>query len=62
MPIRDPRKPRTLAQQEGDKAFKTDEPRQKRLTDQQEVEKAFDENRERLKAQRLAREAAAKKL
>ena len=47
------------AKLEANKAFKTRGERP--LTDNQEQKKAFDENRERLKAERLAREAAGKK-
>jgi hypothetical protein len=42
-----------------DNAFKVTEP-EKPMTDYAKAEKSFDDNRERLKAERLAREAAVK--
>ena len=47
-----------MAQLEANRAFKTRGERPP--TDDQEIKKAFDENRERLKAERLAREATIK--
>jgi hypothetical protein len=50
----------TQAEREARKAFKQVEA-EKALTDHAKAQKAFHENRERLKAERLAREAAASK-
>lgn len=50
------RKPLTPAQKAARKAFREVEA-EKAMTDHQKERKAFDENRERLKAERLAREA-----
>ena len=51
-----PPKPMTVAKREAQKAFKTIDAG-KQLSEHQLREKAFVENRERLKAERLAREA-----
>ena len=54
------RKVRTPAEREARKAFKKIEA-DIAMTDHQKAQKAFHENRERLKAERLAREAAKPK-
>ena len=54
----DERKVITPAEQEARKAFKQAETE---ITDHEKAQKAFHENRERLKAERLAREAAGLK-
>ena len=53
------RKPPTAAQREARKAFKEIEIN-RALSDDQIKDRAFSENRERLKAERLAREAKEK--
>ncbi len=53
------RKVITPAEREARKAFREAEA-SKAMTDHERAQKAFQENRERLKALRLAREAAAK--
>jgi hypothetical protein len=50
------RTPVSRAALEADKAFK---PVQPEATEYARIQKAFDDNRERLKSERLAREAAA---
>ena len=50
------RTPVSRAELEARKAFK---PAQPETTEYARIQKAFDENRERLKSERLAREAAA---
>jgi hypothetical protein len=52
------RKTLTPAQREADRVFATPKP-QKAFSEYEAAQKAFHENRERLKAERLAREAAA---
>jgi hypothetical protein len=47
----------TRASREADKAFKKVEPPAAAMTDYAKAQQSFHENRERLKAQRLAREA-----
>jgi hypothetical protein len=54
------RKPLTPAQREARKVFAAAEAK-KALSDHEKAQKAFHENRERLKAERLAREAQAPK-
>jgi hypothetical protein len=49
----------TTAEREAEKAFKKVETKTA-LSDQDRAQKAFDENRERLKAERIAREAVLK--
>jgi hypothetical protein len=56
MPIKDPHNPRTKAQRQADQAFKSGPPPERKLSQEQETKKLFDDNRERLKAERLARE------
>jgi hypothetical protein len=56
----DERKVITPAVREARKAFKQVEA-EKAITDHEKAQKAFHENRERLKAERLAREAAGLK-
>jgi hypothetical protein len=51
------RKAPSAAELEARKAFKENNPRTA-MTDQEMAQKAFNENRERLKAERLARDAA----
>ena len=51
------RRETTSAEREAQKAFREVEAK-KALTDYEEAQKAFHDNRERLKAERLAREAA----
>jgi hypothetical protein len=51
------RRETTSAEREARKAFREVEAK-KALTDYEEAQKAFHENRERLKAERLTREAA----
>jgi hypothetical protein len=53
------RKETTPAEREARKVFRATEAK-KALGDHEKAQKAFDENRERLKAERLAREAEAK--
>jgi hypothetical protein len=53
------RKVTTPAEREARKAFKQFEAA-KAMTDQENAQKTFSDNRERLKAERLAREAAEK--
>lgn len=50
------RRETTTAEREAHKAFRTDDTK-KAMTDYAKAEKAFHENRERLKAERLARES-----
>ena len=50
---------RTAAQREADKAFKQPTPG-KKLSEAEEASKSFDDNRERLKAERLARESGTR--
>lgn len=52
------RKVPTAAEREAHKAFRAGEAKQA-VTDYAKVQKAFHDNRERLKAERLAREAEA---
>jgi hypothetical protein len=52
------RKTISPAEREARKAFKEIEAKSA-MTDHEKAQKAFDENRERLKAERLARDAAA---
>ena len=54
------RKPLTPAQREARKVFREAEAK-KAISDHEKAQKAFHENRERLKAERLAREAEALK-
>jgi hypothetical protein len=54
------RKVITPAEREARKAFRADEA-EKALSDHEKAQKAFHENRERLKVERLAREAEALK-
>jgi hypothetical protein len=51
-----PRRKMTAAEREARKVFRTEEPKGA-LTEYAKARKAFDENRERLKAERLARES-----
>jgi hypothetical protein len=60
MTINDPQKPRTPAQRQADQAFKSEPLPEKKLSHEQETRKLFDDNRERLKAERLAREQLKK--
>ena len=53
----EPPKPITKAERDARKAFRQVDA-EKAITEQQLAQKAFSENRERLKAERLAREAA----
>jgi hypothetical protein len=53
------RKVPTAAEREAQKAFKQAEA-EKAMTDHERAQKAFHQNRERLKAERLAREAGLK--
>ncbi len=53
------RKLTTAAQREAEKAFKKVETRTA-MGDHEEAQKSFDENRERLKAERIAREGVLK--
>jgi hypothetical protein len=50
------RRETTTAEREARKAFRTEDTKQA-MTDYAKAEKAFHENRERLKAERLARES-----
>lgn len=52
----EPRKPLTRTEREARKASRTVEA-EKAMTDHEKMQKTFHENRERLKAERLAREA-----
>ena len=52
----EPRKPLTKAERDARALFRTDETK-KAMTEHEKTEKSFHENRERLKAERLAREA-----
>ena len=54
-------KPPTKAEREAHKAFRPVNAK-KAMTEHETAQKAFSNNRERLKAERLAREAAAAKL
>ena len=56
----EPAKQLTKEQREARKVFREVEA-EAAMTDRERSEKAFNENRERLKAERLAREAVAKK-
>ena len=56
MAIKDTQPTRTPAQRQADQAFKSEPLPEKKLTHEQETRKLFDDNRERLKAERLARE------
>jgi hypothetical protein len=53
------RKVTTAAEREAEKAFKKVDPKTA-MGDHQKAQKSFDENRQRLKAERLAREAGLK--
>jgi hypothetical protein len=53
----EPRKPMTSAEREAHKAFRQVDA-EKVMTEREIAQKAFSNNRERLKAERLAREAA----
>ena len=53
------RKVTTAAEREAEKAFKKVDPKTAK-GDHQKAQKSFDENRQRLKAERLAREAGLK--
>jgi hypothetical protein len=55
-----PTKPMTKAERDARKAFREVDA-EKALNEHEVAQKAFSANRERLKAERLAREAAAKK-
>ena len=54
-------KPPTKAESEARKAFRPVDAK-KKMTEQEIAQKAFSNNRERLKAERLAREAAGRRL
>jgi hypothetical protein len=53
------RKVTTTAEREAEKVFKKIDPKTA-MSDHEKAEKSFDENRQRLKAERLAREAGLK--
>ena len=53
------RKVTTAAEREAEKAFKKVDPKTA-MGDHEKAQKSFDENRQRLKAERLAREAKGK--